>query len=587
MQKEILSLFGRVLPVKVTTSIFTNMNEFATKHGYLVHPEACDEAVIFWINNQHISFNATFYKRWQDIISKTRLELLIDQLAHYASTYGTDYEGTPYIPDGRDVSDVSDVPGLTGFKVILPITHEELTEKVQTMIYSGIALKEETIKSLVKIITDAKIPVEVSLVKNREAKMYLCKNLKLTPDTPEEMVRFLLFLTTGNTMVIKNKKTIEAVHNSYIDVSMIMISFGLERLAEVFYRYKQLFLAMRSNVGNRIVVNQLRRLAKKFHKPYVPGYFENILSVGGVSPTFLQRKLDGLSNFKKVSLLQTILVRGKMLSLRPFGIRNQKLFIKETKSPVSYPPYYNDVYITVYDSLISSLNKKAREIALPAYNVTLPTSEKSFIGNLPLGTSFNIGKSDAIIGIYWKGEDGAQDLDLKYIDIDGGQVGWNTSYYSHAKDVIFSGDMTSANPEATELIYAHAGFVPGIIKVNLYNGEIGSKFRMFFAIEKCVNLRHNYMVDPNNVLFSVDMAMASQEQTLGIIENGVFYLAAFRTGRGRVAGESVTNKYIEYVLNTRDCYLDMRKVLTEAGYTISLADSATPPDKSTFIELLS
>ena len=63
--------------------------------------------------------------------------------------------------------------------------------------------------------------------------------------------------------------------------------------------------------------------------------------------------------------------------------------------------------------------------------------------------------------------------------------------------------------------------------------------------------------------------MASKEQTLGVITENKFVLAQFRTGNGRVAGDSVTNQYTEYVLNTLDCYLSLEKVLRAAGFTFT------------------
>ena len=63
--------------------------------------------------------------------------------------------------------------------------------------------------------------------------------------------------------------------------------------------------------------------------------------------------------------------------------------------------------------------------------------------------------------------------------------------------------------------------------------------------------------------------MASSEQTLGVITENKFVLAQFRTGKGRVAGDSVTNQYTEYVLNTLDCYLSLEKLLRDAGFTFT------------------
>jgi hypothetical protein len=117
-------------------------------------------------------------------------------------------------------------------------------------------------------------------------------------------------------------------------------------------------------------------------------------------------------------------------------------------------------------------------------NFMVPKSEKSFIGNLPIGSYIPLTDKNAIIGINWKQADGARDLDLSYVDIDDKKTGWNSDYTNDGNTIIYSGDMTLANPEATELLYAKEGkFLPGIVKVNLYNGNDNSKFKFFVATE--------------------------------------------------------------------------------------------------------
>jgi hypothetical protein len=150
--------------------------------------------------------------------------------------------------------------------------------------------------------------------------------------------------------------------------------------------------------------------------------------------------------------------------------------------------------------------------------------------------------------------------------------------------------MTSAYPEATELFYTKKGFTPAIVKVNNFNGATNSKFKFFLAKEKINNVKHNYMVNPNNIVVNVDCVMDSKEKQLGVITGDKFILAQFRTGKGRVAGNSVTNAYTDYALSTLDCYLSLQKLLTDAGYKI-VTDNAdidlTELSKDTLINLLS
>ena len=196
------------------------------------------------------------------------------------------------------------------------------------------------------------------------------------------------------------------------------------------------------------------------------------------------------------------------------------------------------------------------------------------------------------MGINWKGADGAQDLDLKYVDINQNTIGWNSSYYNENKSIIYSGDMTSANPEATELLYCKGCFPNAVIKVNLYNGDEKSKFTLFFAkTNSDYKAEFNHMVDPNDIIFSTQLEMSSQEMLVGIIHNQKFQFANIRTGNKRISnGDDITTNYINYCTQTADCYLDLKLVLQEAGFEFvdENADvDLSNLDKSNLINLLS
>ena len=571
-----LKLFNKaVVDTDAAKLEFRFVSNYTVKLGYLVHPDLCTADILDWVKSQQRDYNCTFYKKWSDVINKSRFELYIDQLLHYASTYGTNFTGEVYLPEGK-----AEVPDFKQFNVIAPITKEEVISRCEGLLFSGIALKQETIDdvlSVFEILGHVISAGDINNVKNREAKMYLHKKTGTLPFDAVEMVRYLVYLATDKTLLIKDNETIEAIKGKGLGITTIVEKFGTTKLSSVFLRFKPIFLAFKSgNRDNATCVNELRKLAVKNHKPMQVGYFEKLLSSPELA-TSLPKMLGTITNFKKITLLQTILVRLKELDNRAFVIRNQKLFIKEGNE-VSYDlQFLKSIYSVLYWDLVDCLKKKKCSVKLPkGVNLTLPVSEKSFIGNYPLGTSFDFSDSDNIVGINWRGADGANDLDLKLIDIDGTQYGWNAAYTNDDNSIVFSGDMTSANPEATELYYTAKGFKPAIVKVNLYSGEPKSKFKFFLAKEKLQMKKDrfygssvNYMVNPKNIVINVDCEMASSEQTLGVITENKFVLAQFRTGKGRVAGDSVTNQYTEYVLNTLDCYLSLEKLLRDAGFTFT------------------
>jgi hypothetical protein len=473
----------------------------------------------------------------------------------------------PYVPNNEP-----EIIPYSTYKIILPITKEECIERCEKMLFSGIALKQETIEDVLTLLDGFKYVIDIEKVKNKEAKMFLCKKFGVLPSDPVEMVRFLVYDVTGKTLLIKDKVTIFTIKNSKIDICKNVEKFGYDKLSEVFFRFKPIFLAFKGNKANNKCINKLRKLATKNHKPLALGFFEKLLATEQDLEKLME-KLANVNNFKKVLLLQTINIRLKETDMRSFGIRNGKLYMKYN-TICANKPYLCKVYAIIYQSLINSLKEKACVINIPqGVNITIPTSEKSFIGNYPIGTSFDFNKTDCIVGINWKNVDGARDLDLSLMSIDGKKYGWNANFTNERNSIIYSGDMTYAEPEATELFYAGKGFTPAIVKVSMFSGSPNSKFKMFLASEKIGNIQKNYMVDPNNVLFTVDMEMDSNEKSLGVLTGEKFILAQFRTGRGRVSTSSITDLYTTYAISILDCYLNLKDVLTDAGFTFSNKDT--------------
>lgn len=570
-----IKLFNKAL--KGNDISFLELNKIATPLGYLIHPECCTNEVLSFLQEQPKNYNATFYKSWNDIISKNRFELFLDQIKHYTSTYGTNFQDIPWTPN-----DGSNVISFNNLKVISPITIKELNDRCCQMLYSGIALNSETLQMIIPFITN----IDISKIKNKEALMYFCKSTDSLPTNNVELVRYFIYLATNKTLLIKDKDTLSALKLSKLNISEMVNKFGTNKIAEVFFRFKPIFLSLKK--GNESTINQLRKLANTNHKPMKIGYFEEILSNISLIKD-LPEKLKECNNFKKIQLLQTILIRKKELDLKFFGIRNGKLWVKEEKS--KYLQQYDIIYDIIYKSLIESLKSKATNIKIPeGINITLPVSEKSFIGNYPLGTSFDLFNKDAIVGIHWDKDSGCHDLDLSLTDISGNKIGWNSHFTNDNKSIIYSGDVTSPNPEAVELMYASNGFKPSIVKVNLYSGDNNSKFKLFLATENITNMSRNYMVDPNNILFNIDCIMDSREKSVAVITENKLILAQFRTGNKIVSGDSITNQYIDYSLKTQDCYLDLKTVLLEAGFTINTGNETidlTELSKDTLINLIS
>lgn len=579
-------LFKKAL--NISNVDFAEINKVANKKGCIVHPDCCNTRVLEWLDTLPKKHNSTFYKTWKDVVSKDRIELFFDQIRHYASTYGTDFKGEPYVPNENPV-----VVSYETYQLILPISKEEIKNKIQGMFCSGIAMSNDTINMCFELINELGLSIEsldVDSIKNKEVMMIVCDMTGKLPTKPEEMVRFLVYKYTKSTLLIKSRDVIALIKSTKKSISPLISSFGYEKLSSVFYRFKPLFLAMKK--GNEKAINKLRKLAIKNHKPYSFGYFEQILS-GNSDLSKIDEKLKGLNNFKKVLLLQTIKIRQKQTGVLPIIVRNQKIFVKE--HGFKNMSFYDELYKKIYKSLIDGLSKKACTVKLSKnIKLALPTSEKSFVGNIPFGSYVKVPKSNAIVGIHWKGTEGALDLDLSYVDINGSKVGWNSNYYNDEKSIVYSGDMTSASPEAVELLYCKKGFPEGVVRVNAYCAKPNSKVTLFFAKTKDgYKVEKNCMVNPNEIVFSEKMEMKSKEMMFGVLTKNKFTFSNIRTGSKIVShGNSVTSMFISHAKQTSDdCFLKLKDVLKDAGFTFT--DNAQEAkidlsvfDKSSLINLL-
>ena len=554
--KEII-LFGKCL--QGNDAMTVNNNKIAMEKGYIIHPDCSASRAVKFLETLPNNLNTTFYQEWADVTEMSRLEILSDQVKHYASTYGTDFEGEAYIPNANPTQD-----SFKDLEVLMPISFAELTDKVRSMLYSGIALKEETISMLIDLIDELHIPVHINQIKNKEAMCRFCAKMKVTPQDPIEMMRYLVYNYTGSTTLIKSPQVIQQIKRKpsvllteLINIMSLQYNMdALKVMSSVFHRFKPLFLAMKK--GNEKTVNKLRRLANKHHKPMIAGKWETILSSFDIS-WVTDEEIDKISNFKKLRLLNEIAVRRTNTGVRPFTIRNGKVFIKEGNATVPR----KELFTMLLKSLVRSLKDKACRVKLPSrINLTAPTSEKSFVGHIPYGSSVKMG-SNCIVGIHWTENGGARDLDLSMLKINGVKVGWNGSYNNDG--VVYSGDMTSADPEATEMLWCGDGMIDGVVQVNAYRAKDNSKYHMFLATDANIPEK-NQMVHNDCIDFMTPLEVTG-EQTIGMFVKNRFIFMDLNSSDSRVSRPSdhMLN-YLRHMRQVSDTFIDLEELLVLAGF---------------------
>jgi len=618
MNIELIKLFNVAVPEPLVQDP-KRLQAEAMKCGFLVHPSVLTPSVQQFIEQQTIDYNSTFYKRWQDVVEKSRLELFIDQIFHYASTYGTDFS----LENGFVPNDGADQVPIKEYKAILPISTDELAKKCSDIIYSGIALKQVTMQACADMLIDTygSDNIYIDNIANREAQVYICDRLHIAPHEKFALLRYIIFKTTSKTLIIKNVDLVYRIQRSATPFDFsILDAQQLTALSSIFLRYKRIFLAFKHTYdvkqgglipsNNAPIINRLRRLAIYNHTPMTKQFWASIL-IDRPDINVVKNRLNELSLFKVVALMQLCRERlsedeNQLTISRIYVVRNKKMFLRSNlKIRDINKTYLTDLYGVLENHLISALSKKACVTRFPsAYQLALPSTEKTFVGNMPFGTKYTLTNNN-FIGIYWRNEWGTRDFDLSITDIEGRKYGWNADYYSkrdgrkQKPDIIFSGDMTNANPQASEVFYFKRGCKVGVIYVNRYNGIDGSKYKMYFGQENITNLKKNYMVNHNNVKLTVDMESDSIEQVVGLIFNDTITLMSF--GRGNSIVSIADTDFLHCLVRKTQSFIDMEAILRRAGFrepqtiitddgsekTEDIALDLTNLDHATLIKLLS
>ena len=581
---KLISFFG-YCPVDSTSFRLNTreVNEQAVVRGYVVEKDACTSDVLTYLEDIDINPNSTFYQRWSDVISRSRFELFIDQILHYASTYGADFKGTPYVPNKNYGEKIDPQTEFSEYKVIKACTVKEMFSKCVDTLYSGIALKQDMMEAICNYIVDNfvdedKTPICIDMITNREAQAFICSKLNILPVDRFTLLRHIIYETTGSTSVIKNSGTYNAIANSSHPFDFSTLNENrLMSLATIFYRFKDIFLAFKHNKisvsrGNSRIINKLRRMAVKYHTPFHARLWEHVLDEPR-SLDELRLWEEDLSNYKIITLLQAIREKVSILTSEDHNalyiIRNGSVYMKEVNKMISKEmcEYYEKLFKYLYTTLVDRLKEKACIVKLPEnYVLACPTSEKNFVGGLPIGTHFSLNESN-FFGIYWKNEWGTRDFDLSFIDGSGCKVGWNSYFRDDENRVVFSGDMTSADPDASEVLYCKKVMPDGIIYVNRYSGNPGSKFRMYFGSENIDldKFERGYMVDPASIQVNVDMTSNRREQMVGVVKGGEVYFMDLSIGDGMVSSFK-DHHILDAIARRAGSAIEINQVLKDAGF---------------------
>ena len=542
-------------------------------------------------------WNKQFQSSWNKVATAPDAQLIWEQLMHYASTYGMKAMGltqNPFIPVKDVFAQLKD--DKSKFTVIKVVSEKE-----------GILLAEDYLKTVQKpnqnnmtyisSFTD-EVTMKVDEIKSFEVKCIYCNQHECSPSDPQDLLRYLIYITTGSTLVIKNKATIDAIKSALASpdynynyatrniganskaadqVHKILENADLVELSTIFLRNKALFLALKADKRNAPIINKIRRLAVTNHKPLSEVTIANVMNL------LAQNKRAEISGLLKRTSNRNLI---KLINYcdavynsdeRIFNIRNGKVYITTrtvNKKNVGW------LQATCINQLSENLDGKlkGKTFFIPdGVSYAAPISEKQMLGNIPFGTTMNADPDGEglCVSIAWDNYCGEQtDIDL-HLNSSTKSYGWNSSYRSDDRDVMYSGDMTDATHGATETFrIANTGTDTFIASVNLYShgGDGKVPFKVFLSNADDFKDRDDGMVDISKALTTpIDLRFDGEtcrDMTIGYVNGTTFTVYGGNLGHSIVPKRDLYADALKAIVNRCKSMMTIAEIIEMSGGTI-------------------
>ena len=605
--KAVITLFKSVPMVENISDVEFSNDENVTK-GFFITESAfktcpIDEEILNFIEEKFgydiFELNQGFYKSFKTVTELSPEKILANKLLHYLSTYGFEQLGifnhdTVFIPNAEIELPADAKP--VKLTIINSISNAEIKSRAEKIIMSGIALSDETLENLTTIIKYLEMKLDVDSVPNKELRIRLCDMLNILPKNPAEFLRYMIYKVTNSTLLIKSREMIFNIKNNPIDADKFFSDYiadnGIEKLAEVFHRYKPLWLAFKPySKFMRSTVNKMRKLADKYHKPLTPKILDNVTSNSQINVDELKRELEKVPVFKRISLANAILFRTAAPESIAYMIRNGKVFVEEydKKFKLNY-----QTLLTVMESIVEVVrpNVEGKKIYLPEnLDYAAPISEKKFIGEIPFGTSYNFGSQSVIVGVHWFNlPDERVDLDL-HLNSPQRSIGWYNDFNeknfvdTKTETVIFSGDMTDAPLDkggATEAYFIGESVKDEMMMINLNcftSNSAAIPFKLILGDVKDDNINRQYLIDSHEVAFCLPNKIDGGEMFIGFLYGDVegnkkFYFTTAATNKRIIARRDENSlRMISALQTSLESCLKLKDILKDAGAIFEKADN--------------
>lgn len=526
---------------------------FSTYGGTIVSeiPKTiCDIAQSFY-GNHRVVFNSTFHKSFGTVARMSEEEYFMDQFAHYFSTYGRESFGLkaiPYIP--TEALTIPNVHFNADKIVVITVVENYVLINLVNKYAANTVSPDVRALEWFGALIDSYLTIPAEEIKSFELQTLYYDMSNEVPEAPITALRYLVYKATKATLIVKNEATCRAIKYSPMAAyrtAATVLGKNPRKMAEIFFRYKPIFLAFKSHKDCGPVINHIRRLADKYHKPLPALSFQNLTSVifkNGITDE-VKAIIEKASNREIVKLINSIgntpSFSGKddRAEARVFNIRNGKTFVDTSTKAISKKPsaakYGCGAIDYLFDILSGRLVEayKGKTFFVPSYiEYTVPTTEKQMLGNLPWGTHVVAAARGGAYtaGICWNNQDDCRvDLDL-HMTTPSNHYGWNGDFRdSNGSEILYTGDMTDARNGAAEAFWFTPNPEdPAIFTVNKFCGNYGTTdFHFAISSDKpgAASIRNrNYTFDtplfpPIPLRFEKD----KNSMTLGLSDGFRFY----------------------------------------------------------------
>lgn len=467
-------------------------------------------------------------------------DMLIKQVLHYFEVYGLNMPGlfNLEVEGGKT----------TSLRFVKAVSIEELEKLVEKLMYTNAPIADVT--PVVTLVRALALSYDFNKIANRELRLVLFRPQVDVLENGDDAVRWLCWRATEKPLLIKDKATIDAVTAFASDTlanRKLITSFlaAHEReLAQVFNRHKRLIVPLKSaGAEAKRLVNRISRYSKTQHVPVGTPASKTVIARAARGEAVDLSKVVLADKFRYLNLIEYKLLG---LSTDAFNIRNGKLWTEKDRAVLD-PQRLADLKAQVLESLKADLAPlKNQRILLDAHvDYGLPISRKQTLGNLPFGTTLRVPQDKKIsIGIYWRDEWGAFDLDLSAISVTGERIGWGQADAYGRDDLTFSGDVTSAPEGACEFFTVNPAVdVQRGLLVNTYSGAETAQAEIIAGYPTMTVAREHYgeavtqLAESwqDRTLLRERITLKSRQTFLGFIRGDRFVIYSGRLGGSRVS----------------------------------------------------